>query len=81
MPIRLVLADDHPLILDGLGHLLHREADLQVLAHCLNGEETLQGVRPHRPDVLILDIRMPKKDGLAVPGRCARNSYPRRWCS
>ncbi len=66
MSITLVLADDHPIILEGLEHLLRGEEDLQVLECCRNGEETLQAVRQHRPDVLILDIRMPGKDGVAV---------------
>ncbi len=66
MTISLVLADDHPLILEGLEALFRREPDIKVLARCVNGEETLQAVRQHFPDVLILDIRMPKMDGLAV---------------
>lgn len=66
MPIRLVVADDHPLILDALENLFHLEPDFQVLARCRDGEETLQAVRQHRPDIVILDIRMPGKDGLAV---------------
>ena len=57
MPISLVLADDHPIILDGLEMLFRAEQDFQVLARCVNGEETIQAVRQHRPDVLILDIR------------------------
>ncbi len=66
MPISLVLADDHPIVLEGLGELFGREKDLQVLAKCRTGRETLQAVRAHRPDVLVLDIRMPEMDGLAV---------------
>lgn len=66
MSIRLVIADDHPLILDGLEKLFHREPDIQVVARCRDGEETLQAVRQHKPGLLILDIRMPGKDGLAV---------------
>lgn len=66
MSISLVLADDHPIILDGLESLCQQEKDFKVLARCLNGEETLQAVRKHRPDVLVLDIRMPKRSGLEV---------------
>jgi two-component system nitrate/nitrite response regulator NarL len=66
MPIGLVLADDHPIVLDGLDHLFRQEEDFKVLARCRDGEETLQAVRKHHPDVLILDLRMPGKDGLAV---------------
>jgi DNA-binding NarL/FixJ family response regulator len=48
------------------GTLLRQEPDFEVLAGCRNGEETPQAVRQFRPDVLILDILMPGKDGLAV---------------
>lgn len=78
MPISLVLADDHPIILDGLEMLFRAEQDFQVLARCVNGEETLQAVRQHRPDILILDIRMPGKDGLAVLREVKKDSLPTR---
>jgi DNA-binding NarL/FixJ family response regulator len=66
VPITLVLADDHPIFLDGLEEILRREQDFQVLARCLEGEAALRAVRQHKPDVLIIDLRMPKMDGLAV---------------
>jgi DNA-binding NarL/FixJ family response regulator len=65
MPIRLVLADDHPLLLKGLNDLLRAEG-FEILAQCRDGEEALAAVRAHRPDLLILDLHMPRKDGLAV---------------
>jgi two-component system nitrate/nitrite response regulator NarL len=78
MPIRLVLADDHPLILDGLENLFHLEKDFQVVARCTDGLETLQAVRRHRPDVLILDIRMPGKDGLEIVRELRKEKLPAR---
>jgi DNA-binding NarL/FixJ family response regulator len=66
MPISLVIADDHPLILDAMENLFRLEKDLQVVARCLNGDEALQAVRRHQPDILVLDIQMPAKDGLVV---------------
>jgi DNA-binding NarL/FixJ family response regulator len=66
MTIRLVLADDHPIVLEGLRQLLAAEAGFAVLAACADGEEALRAVREHRPDVLVLDLHMPKVDGLAV---------------
>lgn len=66
MPIRLVLADDHPLILDALAQLFSLEHDFQVLARCQDGAEALKAIDHYQPDVLILDLRMPYKDGLAV---------------
>lgn len=78
MSISLVLADDHPIILDGLEALFRMEQDFQMLARCVNGEETLQAVRQHRPDVLILDIRMPGKDGLVVLREMKKEKLPTR---
>jgi DNA-binding NarL/FixJ family response regulator len=66
MRTRLVLADDHPIVLHGLGNLLGAERDLLVVARCASGDETLSAVRRHRPDLLILDLHMPGKDGLAI---------------
>jgi DNA-binding NarL/FixJ family response regulator len=78
MPIHLVLADDHPLILDGLENLFHLEQDFKVVARCLDGMETMQAVHRHRPDVLILDIRMPGKDGLEVAREMRKEKLPTR---
>ena len=78
MPIRLVVADDHPLILDALESLFGLEQDFQVLARCRDGAETLQAVRHSQPDVLILDIRMPGKDGLAVLRELRQEQCPTR---
>ncbi len=66
MPITVVLADDHPIILDGLEALFRMEKDIEVVARCVNGEETMQAVRQLQPDILVLDIRMPGKDGIMV---------------
>jgi DNA-binding NarL/FixJ family response regulator len=63
MTIKLVLADDHPLILDGLDDLFAAEPDFSVLARCRTGTDALEAVRKHQPDVLVLDFRMP---GLAA---------------
>jgi DNA-binding NarL/FixJ family response regulator len=66
MTITLVLADDHPIVLDGLEQLFRLEPDFRVVARCRDGEEALRALREHRPDVLVLDVRMPRLDGLAV---------------
>jgi two-component system, NarL family, nitrate/nitrite response regulator NarL len=66
MPITLVIADDHPLILDAMENLFRLEKDLKVVARCLNGDDALEAVRQHQPDILVLDIQMPAKDGLMV---------------
>jgi DNA-binding NarL/FixJ family response regulator len=66
MSIRLVLADDHPLILDALENLFRLETDFEVVARCRDGEEALATVRQQNPDLLLLDVRMPQLDGLQV---------------
>jgi DNA-binding NarL/FixJ family response regulator len=66
MPIRLVLADDHHLILAGLELLLRQEPDFEVVACCQDGLQTLRAVRQLCPDILILDIRMPGNDRLEI---------------
>jgi DNA-binding NarL/FixJ family response regulator len=78
MPIRLVLADDHPLILEALASLLSAQEDMEVLAACRSGAAALQAVRLHRPDVLILDLRMPDGNGIEVLRELAAERLPTR---
>lgn len=78
MAIRLVLADDHPIVLKGLEALLSGERDFNVVAQCTDGEQTLRAVRAHRPDILLLDVRMPGKDGLAVLRELRKEKLPTR---
>jgi DNA-binding NarL/FixJ family response regulator len=66
MPITLVLADDHPLILDGLENLFRAQKDFKILARCGDGEKALAALREHKPDILILDLNLPGQDGLSV---------------
>lgn len=66
MSATLVLADDHPIILDGLEQLFRLEEGLEVVARCRDGAETLHAVRELAPDVLVLDVRMPGADGIEV---------------
>ncbi len=66
MTVRIALADDHPIVLDGLAQLFGLEEDLSVAARCRTGEEVLIVLRGERIDVLVLDLRMPGNDGLAV---------------
>ena len=66
MTIRLVLADDHPLVLQALDGLFATEDDMEVVALCRDGESALEAVRRLSPDVLLLDLSMPKRDGITV---------------
>jgi two-component system, NarL family, nitrate/nitrite response regulator NarL len=64
--IRLVLADDHPIVLQGLQQLFERHDDFQVVSSCPDGTIALAAVTEHQPDVLVMDLRMPGKSGLEV---------------
>ena len=76
MSIRLVLADDHPIVLDGLAQLLRLAPDMDVVARASNGVEALRAVRRHNPDILVLDLHMPMMDGLAVVRAMAHEALP-----
>ena len=78
MSIRLVLADDHPLVLDGLIQLFSADPEFEVIARAANGDEALEAVRRHRPDILVLDLRMPGKDGFSVLRELRRDRLPTR---
>jgi DNA-binding NarL/FixJ family response regulator len=78
MPIRLVIADDHPIVLDGLERLFQADRDFSVVARCTDGEEALRAAREQRPDVLILDIRMPRRDGMGVLREVRKAQLPTR---
>jgi two-component system nitrate/nitrite response regulator NarL len=78
MTIRLVIADDHPIVLDGLEQLFLLEKDCEVVARARNGDEALRAVRQFQPDVLVLDLRMPGMDGLAVLEEMRREALPTR---
>ncbi|MGO1049333.1 response regulator transcription factor [Crossiella sp. CA198] len=64
--IRVLLADDQALVRGALAALLGLEADIQVVAQVGSGDEVLAAALEHRPDVALLDVQMPGKDGLAA---------------
>ena len=66
MPIRLVIVDDHPLVLGGLEQLFRGERDFDVLATCSTVAEGWHAVNSHMPDVLLLDLKLPDGDGLSL---------------
>jgi DNA-binding NarL/FixJ family response regulator len=72
--IRIVLADDHPIVLQGLQHLFARHHDLEVAACCLDADSAIAAVRTHHPDVVVLDLRMPKRSGLDLLAVLAREA-------
>ena len=64
--IRLVIAEDHQIVREGLRLFLDAQPDMEVVAEATNGREALEAVQRHHPDVLLLDLIMPEMDGLAV---------------
>ena len=64
MPIKIVVADDHPIVLQGLRHLFERQHDFIVSACCADAGAAIEAVRLHHADVVILDLRMPGCSGL-----------------
>jgi DNA-binding NarL/FixJ family response regulator len=62
--IRVVTADDQALIRDALRTILEREPDLEMVGEGVDGDTALAAVREHRPDVVLMDIRMPGRDGI-----------------
>lgn len=76
MAIRIVVADDHPVVLEGLVSIFQSNPNFEVAARCVDGEETLEAIRSLRPDVLILDLRMPRLNGLQVLEEMRRDDRP-----
>lgn len=78
MPITVVVADDHPIVLQGLRHLFERQPDFLVAACCADADSAIEAARTHRADVLILDLRMPGRSGLDALRRLADLRLPCR---
>jgi DNA-binding NarL/FixJ family response regulator len=73
MSIRVLVADDQELVRAGFAMIIDAQPDLHVVAEAADGVEAVDAVRAHRPDVALLDIRMPRMDGIAAAAAiCAR---------
>lgn len=75
MRVRVLLVDDHPVVRSGLRALLDSQDDLEVVGEASDGAEALAAVAADPPDVVLLDLRMPVLDGVAVIERL-RDSHP-----
>ena len=65
-PIRVLVADDHPVVRNGLAGVIAQQAELSVVAEAANGRQALERFREHRPDVVLMDLRMPDMDGVSA---------------
>lgn len=74
-PIRVVTADDHQLIREGLAALIAGQSDIIIVGEAVDGEEAIRKYDELKPDVLILDLQMPKKDGIEAL-EAIRLKYP-----
>ncbi len=68
-PVRVFLLDDHEVVRRGVRELLESETDLAVIGEEGTAEEALSRIPPTRPDVAVLDVRLPDGDGVEVCGR------------
>jgi len=77
-PIRVLMADDHAIFRDGLRRLLENEDDIAIVGEAATGSQCIQMLTKLRPDILLLDLRMPDKDGLVVLEEVNFDSLPTR---
>jgi two-component system, NarL family, response regulator DevR len=77
--VRVFLLDDHDIVRRGLGHLFETQADIAVVGEAGSAEEALSRIPPTRPDVALLDVRLPDGDGVEVC-REIRSRYPEIRC-
>jgi two-component system, NarL family, response regulator len=75
--IRVLIADDHPVVREGLAAILRSERDIQVVGEATDGVDACALYDQHLPDVVMLDLRMPRKDGLEVVTELMPSRRPR----
>ena len=69
MKIKILLADDHKIMRDGLRSLLEKQPDMEIVGEAKNGLAAIELTRKHRPDLIIMDINMPDLNGIEATSR------------
>jgi DNA-binding NarL/FixJ family response regulator len=77
-PIRLLIADDHPVVRDGLSSMFARDPDFEVVGEAGDGAEAVRLAGDLRPDVILMDLRMPGMDGVTAIAELARQGTAAR---
>jgi DNA-binding NarL/FixJ family response regulator len=77
-PIRILVADDHPVVRDGLVAILSTQPDFEIVGEAADGAEAVEQARALTPDVMLLDLGMPELDGVEVLKRLRNESVPTR---
>lgn len=67
--IKIIIADDHPLMRSGVKSVLLTDSRIEIIAECTNGEDAYSSILKHQPDVALIDIEMPKMTGLEIARR------------
>jgi DNA-binding NarL/FixJ family response regulator len=65
-PIRILIVDDHPIVRDGIRGIFAGDADFDVVGEAANGDEAVARTQAFRPDVVLMDLRMPERDGVSA---------------
>lgn len=73
LPIKIIIADDHPVFRDGLVNIISKEKDIQIIGEADNGEKAYEMIMELKPDIAMLDIHMPRMTGLQILKELKKN--------